>query len=169
MLKVPICTFDAKTGILCPKCKSKLEKGQISQDDVNLSIKLVSLIDSIPELDKISLHHALKFNSNYILIVGAGESRLLKNYDTLQKLERELKGKVWIIEGHSNNRKFLEDLFYPIRILSINTVFLPDGSELTKVIIMGRKNEKLLSVIEQIKQIAKMVKGMDLLVEFERT
>ncbi|MEM4311246.1 MAG: hypothetical protein QXX95_02540 [Nitrososphaerales archaeon] len=169
MLKTPICSFDAKTGILCPKCKSKLEKGQITHDDVELSVKLMALSDMIPELNKITLHRAIKLDPNYVLTVGVGESLILKNVTVLQKLQSELKTKVWIVEEQASTREFLEDLFRPIKILGVNTVFLPDGSELTKVIIVGRKTEKLIPILEQIKQVAKVVRGIDLLIEFERT
>jgi hypothetical protein len=27
-LRTPICTFDAKNGILCPQCESKLDSGK---------------------------------------------------------------------------------------------------------------------------------------------
>jgi hypothetical protein len=78
-------------------------------------------------------------------------------------------GKTLLIEAESTDRKLLEDLFYPIRILTVNIVWLPDGSKLTKVIIPGRKTERFPLDIELIKKVVKAVRNIDLLVEFERS
>ena len=85
-----------------------------------------------------------------------------------QKLADMLKGKVWVIATSNSDKRFLEELFYPIRILTVNTVWLPDGSKLTKVIIPGRRPERLRGEIEVLKKIVKQVKGIELLVESER-
>ena len=36
-MKSPICSFDAKSGVLCSKCEIKLQTGGITQDDVDAS------------------------------------------------------------------------------------------------------------------------------------
>ena len=36
-LRIPICAFDAKTGILCAKCQAKLTAGQITEADIQVS------------------------------------------------------------------------------------------------------------------------------------
>ena len=38
-MKLPICVFDAKNAILCPKCESKLESGKTSKAEVEISGK----------------------------------------------------------------------------------------------------------------------------------
>lgn len=44
-MKSPICPFDAKSGVLCSKCESKLESGGITRDDVEVSVRLTRLAD----------------------------------------------------------------------------------------------------------------------------
>lgn len=44
-MKSPICPFDAKSGVLCSKCESKLESADITRDDVKASIRLARLAD----------------------------------------------------------------------------------------------------------------------------
>jgi hypothetical protein len=39
-MKLPICNFDAKNAVLCPKCENKIETGDITKADVDASIKL---------------------------------------------------------------------------------------------------------------------------------
>jgi len=167
-LKFPICSFDAKTGILCPKCENKLRSGHITKTDVELAVKLAKLSEIIPELDRITLAHALKINGDIVLVVRIGDLMILRsNSAIMKKIEAELKCKVWLVGGGLSDRKLLEDLFYPVRILTVNVVWLPDGSKLTKVIIHGRRRRMPVN-IEQIKKIIKEVRGIDLIVEFEK-
>ena len=39
-----------------------------------------------------------------------------------------------VLEYGADDRKFLEDLFVPFSILTINTIWLPDGTTETRVI-----------------------------------
>jgi len=168
-LRTPICAFCAKTGVLCPKCETKLKSGHIGKSDVEISVRLTKLADKLPDLDKVTLIRALDLGGEYIFVVTAGDPHILrKNPQTMKKIESELQGKVWLIEGDASDRKMLEDLFYPIRIATVNVVWLPDGSKITKVVISGRKTERLPLDIKKVKRIVKEVREIDLLVEFER-
>lgn len=168
-LKTPICSFDAKTGILCPKCESKVRSGHISKDDVEVSMVLTRLAEKIPELDKITLVRALRVNGDVILVLGAGDlPQLRRDPSIIKKLEDGLRTKVWLVEGEKSDRGILEDLFYPVKIVTVNIVWLPDGSKLTKVIVAGRRSEKFSLNIEKLKKIIRAMRGIDLLVEFER-
>ena len=55
VLKTPICTFDAKTGILCDVCEIRLESGQITSSDVDGSMILTKLAQRNSEIDKMTL------------------------------------------------------------------------------------------------------------------
>jgi transcription antitermination factor NusA-like protein len=168
-LRIPICTFDAKTGILCSKCQSKLIGGQISEADIEVSRALVKLAEKTSELNKITLLKSHRVDGNYVLEVEQQDSSIFRSKPEIKSsLEEILKGRVWVITASTSDRRFLEDLFYPIRILTVNTVWLPDGSKLTKVIIPGRRVEKLLRETEALKKIVKTVRGIELMVEFER-
>jgi transcription antitermination factor NusA-like protein len=167
-MKTPICAFDAKTGILCPKCETRLKGGHISKLDVDVSVKLTKLRDKIPELDRISLVRAQEVEGDIVLVFASGDLAYLRSDPTIQKrIEEGLSAKVLLVEGETTDRKMLEDLFYPIRILTVNVVWLPDGSKLTKVIIPGRRTERFPINTEMIKKVVKLVRGIDLLVEFE--
>jgi transcription antitermination factor NusA-like protein len=168
-LRIPICAFDAKTGILCAKCQAKLSAGQISNSDIVVSKVLVKLAESIPELNKMTLLRSYQVGGNYLMEMEQADSTLIRSKPEIkQRLEDVLKGKVWVIGTSNSDRQFLEELFYPIRILTVNTVWLPDGSKLTKVIIPGRRPERLRGEIEALKGVVKQVKGIELIVESER-
>lgn len=168
-LRIPICAFDAKTGILCAKCQAKLTAGQISEADIQVSRALVKLAEKVNEVNKMTLLRSFQVDGNYVLEVEQADAAMVRSKPEIkQKLEEQLKGRVWVIASSNSDRRFLEDLFYPIRLLTVNTVWLPDGSKLTKAIVPGRRVEKLSGEIEMLKRIVKQVKGIELMVEFER-
>jgi transcription antitermination factor NusA-like protein len=168
-LKLPICTFDAKTGILCAKCESKLKSGQISQADVQVSNALVKLAEKIPEINRVRLLRSVEVGGNYVIEFEPSDVIALRaNPEIAAKLEQQLKGRIWIVGATNSERRFLEDLFYPTRILTVNTVWLPDGSKLTKAIVAGRRGDRVLAEVDKLKRVVKEMKGIEMMVESER-
>jgi len=165
-LKVPICTFDAKTGVLCPKCESRLKNGELSDIDVECSIKLIKLSHKNQDIDKLNLVGSQKINEDYILILkDSNVSHINSNDKLVSSVEEEFKGKVWFVEANSSIRRFLEDLFFPIRILKTNMIWLPDGNQVTQVTIESKDYEKFISIIEKIKRIVNAVRKIELVIE----
>ena len=105
-----------------------------------------------------------------VLVMGKGGHDILrKNHSLFNKLEDEMKSNLWIVDGETSNRQVLEDIFFPVKILTVNVVWLPDGSKLTKVIVLGRKTKRFPLNLDKAKNVVKAVRGIDLIVEFERT
>ncbi len=165
-MKVPICTFDAKTGVLCPKCESRLKNGELSDVDVECSIKLIKLSHKNQDIDKLNLIGSQKIDEDYVLILKDSNVTHINSNDKLvSSVEEEFKGKVWFVEANSSIRRFLENLFYPIRILKTNMIWLPDGNQVTQVTIESKDYEKFISIIEKIKRIVNAVRKIELVVE----
>ena len=165
-MKVPICTFDAKTGVLCPKCESRLKNGELSNVDVECSIKLIKLSHKNQDIDKLNLIGSQKIDEDYVLILkDSNVSHINSNDKLLSSVEEEFKGKVWFVEANSSIRRFLENLFFPIRILKTNMIWLPDGNQVTQVTIESKDYEKFISIIEKIKRIVNVVRKIELVVE----
>ncbi|HXW37567.1 MAG TPA: hypothetical protein VEJ36_06685 [Nitrososphaerales archaeon] len=167
-LKLPICNFDAKTGILCATCESKLKSGQISKADVEASKALAKLAERSAEVGRMSLVKAVDVAGDYVLELEAADVNAVRaNPELAASLEAALKGKVWFVVARGSDRSFLEDLFYPARVLTVNTVWLPDGSKLTKVITPSRRAGHAADV-ERLKGVVKEMKGITLAVESEK-
>ena len=165
-MKVPICTFDAKTGVLCPKCESRLKNGELSDVDVESSIKLIKLSHKNQDIDKLNLIGSQKIDEDYVLILkDSNVSHINSNDKLLSSVEEEFKGKVWFVEANSSIRRFLENLFFPIRLLKTNMIWLPDGNQVTQVTIESKDYEKFISIIEKIKRIVNAVRKIELVVE----
>ena len=165
-MKVPICIFDAKTGVLCPKCESRLKNGELSKSDVECSIKLIKLSRNNQDIDKLNLISSQKIDEDYVLILkDSNLSHINSNDKLINSVEKEFNGKVWFVEANSSIRRFLENLFFPIRILKTNMIWLPDGNQVTQVTIESKDYEKFISVIEKIKKIVNVIRNIELVVE----
>ncbi len=164
---VNVCHFCLKSGILCSKCQAKLKKGEISKTDLEIGQLLLSLESSYPPLQEINFHKAVVTDGILALIVGKGDvTKLLSGGGKVLRSIGEKTGKnVRVLEAGGDDRKFLEDLFAPVSILTINTIWLPDGTRETRV-ILRRRGRRPPFEVQAIKDIAQRVRGMTLRVEF---
>ena len=169
ILKTPICTFDAKTGILCDMCENKLESGQITPSDVDGSMILAKLAQSNSEIDTMTLFGSKEIENEVILIFKSSDVRAIRSDKKLFDLiQQSFKKNVWIVESDSNDRRFLENLFYPVGIDNINFIWLPDGKKLTRVLIDIKKIKNIKEkTLESIKKISLSIRKIELIVETE--
>lgn len=165
-----ICDFCLKSGILCPKCQSKLRSGKVTDVDLKVGRLLLALESTYPPLQEICFHRAVEADDVLAVIVGRGDVARLLSYGG--KIIRELGGKIGktvrVLEHEVDDRKFLEDLFAPLSIIAINTIWLPDKTTETRVILKRRRRKPPFMNIEALKEIAKKVRGITLRVEFAR-
>jgi len=167
---VNVCHFCLKSGILCSKCQTKLRLGEITKTDLEIGRLLMSLESNYPTLQDIYFYKAIEHDDILALVVGRGDvARLLSYGGKILRAVRNKSGKtVRVLEYGVDDRKFLEDLFAPFSILTINTIWLPDGTTETRVILRKRGRRTPHFNIEALKQIAQKARGMTLRVEFSR-
>jgi transcription antitermination factor NusA-like protein len=169
-VKAALCNFCLKSGILCSKCQGKLKSGEVSEADFKIARLLLSLEEKYPSLQNIYFHKAVEANDVLAVVVKRGDvPRLLGYSGKIIKALSENTGKtIRILEHGVDDRKFLEDLFIPLRILTINTIWLPDGTTETRVILGRRRQRRIPINVKALKEIAQKVRGITLRVEFSR-
>ena len=157
-----------KSGILCLKCSAKVKAGEISDIDLKVARLLLSLEEKHPSLQNVCFYKAIDVNRTLAVIVGHGDvPRLLGYGGKIVKAIGDETGKsVRILEYGVDDRKFLEDLFLPLSILTINTIWLPDGTTETRVILKRKRGAQLPFDLKALKDIACKVRKMSLRIEF---
>ena len=156
-------------GILCPQCESKLDSGKLTKTDVEAAIKLVHLSQKIPQIEKFTLNSCRESTGNYILYLSGSDIMTIRQSRELYRLlQGEFPGKIWLVEESASDKKFIEDLFFPIKILTINRVWAPGGIQKTKMIVSGKRTSRFSIDTDKVVSIAKDLRGIDLVVEFER-
>jgi len=167
-VKAELCQFCLRSGILCSKCQAKVRKGEVSETDLKIARLLISLEDEYPPLQDVYFHKAVEANDVLAILVGRGDvARMLSYGGKITKImSRETGKKIRILEYQSDERKFLEDLFAPISIITINKIWLPDGTTETRVILKKRWQRRPSIDTDALKKIAKKINDTVLRIEF---
>jgi transcription antitermination factor NusA-like protein len=154
--------------MLCPKCKRKLEKGEISELDLEVGRLLMSMEEEFPPLQNVYFHKSVESDGVLAIFVSRGDIAKILSYGgkIIRSVERSTKKTVRVLESNSDERKFLEDLFAPMTILTINRIWLPDGSTETRVILKGSEGRRTSRYINALKEIAREAQGLTLRIEF---
>jgi len=154
--------------MLCPKCKRKLEKGEVSELDLEIGRLLMSMEDEYPPLQSVYFHKAIEADGVLAIFVNRGDIAKILSYGgkIIKSVERDTKKAVRVLESNSDERKFLEDLFAPMTILTVNRIWLPDGSTETRVILKGNERRRTSRYINALKEIAREAQGLTLRIEF---
>jgi transcription antitermination factor NusA-like protein len=167
-MKFPICTFDAKNAVLCPQCEEKISTGALSQSDADASIILANIAKSNKEIENFSMYSCKEFEGNFVLALAKDDIRMIRQSRTLYKLlQDQFKDKIWLVEADETDSRFIEDLFFPTKILSINSVWAPGGVQKTKAVIAGRWTSRFPIDTKKVMEIVKNARNLDIEIEFE--
>ena len=166
-MKTELCSFCLKSGMLCQKCSAKVKAGEISEVDLKIARLLLSLEDKYPSLQNVCFYKAVDIEKTLAIIVGHGDVPKILGYSgkIVKAIGDETGKNVKVLENGVDDRKFLEDLFVPFSILTINTIWLPDGTTETRVILKRKRGAQLPYDLKALKEIAGKVRKMSLRVE----
>ncbi|MEM3506834.1 MAG: hypothetical protein QW589_00555 [Candidatus Bathyarchaeia archaeon] len=172
MVKTILDSFCVKSGILCPKCEEKVKKGLVTELDLKTINVLYELEKEYTGLQDVFFHKAIDEDNMLVIMVEKQDINRFLSYGgkLLRKLSEKMdKKRIKILSYKSTTREFLEELFSPFSILTINTIWLPDGSTETRVILHGKKPKRMPISLESIKKIAKKIRGLTLRIDFEKS
>ncbi|MBS7632579.1 hypothetical protein KEJ15_03010 [Candidatus Bathyarchaeota archaeon] len=144
-----------------------MKSGDISGIDLKVARLLLSLEERYPSLQNVFFHRAVDAGGTLAIVVGPGDvPRLLGYGGKIIRAISEATGKsVRVLEFGVDDRRFLEDLFAPLSIVTINTIWLPDGSTETRVILRRRRGSQLPFDLKTLKEIASKIRSITLRVE----
>jgi len=167
-VQTQLCTFCLKSGMLCSKCQQKVKSGTVSSNYIEVAKKLLEYEGQNQFLQMVNLENVIDAGSFLVLVVGRGDSgKFAINQKVTRDLGDAFNRRVLVLETGVNDRKFLEDLFSSQQIVTINIIWLPDGSTETRVVLKGRGAKRLSKKrIQALVEVAKKVRNMDLRVEY---
>jgi transcription antitermination factor NusA-like protein len=155
--------------MLCSKCQEKVSSGEVDDLYMKVAQFLLKVENQNPQLNKARLDKVVNVGGFLVLVVGRGDrSKFMGEAGRLARdIGDNFKRRVLVIETGVNDRGFLEDLFSGQRIITINIIWLPDGSTETRVVLQSRGARRLSKKrMRALTEIAKRVRNMDLRVEY---
>jgi transcription antitermination factor NusA-like protein len=171
MVKTILDAFCVKSGTFCRKCQEKIEKGQITDLDLKIIRLLTELEKQNPALQDVTYQKAVEAENSVVILLDKRDmGKILSGgAKTVHAISDSLGKKVKILSYGGDDRQFLEDLLSPLSILTLNTIWIPDGTTETKAILSGREPRRMPVDLEVAKGLAKQLRNMSLRIEFERS
>jgi len=148
-MSVPICAICAKTGVLCNACEAKLAMGQITEMDVELA-----KIFYESEMEDTGFERAID-TGEYVIILAKKENigKIIgKGGDNIHMIAKKLGKRVRAI-GTENLQDTLRDFVAPAHINSVNKVYRPDGTRVTRIRINKNDKKRLRMDIKEIERL----------------
>jgi len=142
-LRTPFHEFCLRSGVLCEACQKKIASGRFSNLDIDISKILMSVEEGQPE--------ALEFLRSYsekgavlVELRRGSMSALAGEAGSVQeRIRKRTKRAVAIFEEGEPLRAVAERLLYPAKISSMRTSWLPGGTNLTALTVVGRTEADL--------------------------
>jgi len=162
VVRTPVCYFCAKTGVLCATCQDRLDRGEISDIDIEVSKWFIELENSIPQLKDCTVHKAVLGDGLLVILVSCsrgGSSKVLWNRVSKVLSERKKGVNVRVVEKTSSIKKLVEQIVAPVRVIGANTIWLPDGSWESTLKIPRSEVKRLPAEPRVIEQIVKEISG----------
>jgi transcription antitermination factor NusA-like protein len=154
--------------MLCASCQKKIKSGEVSETYLKTARIFQSIEKEYPSLQKVFLYNAVEADNFLAVVVGRGDIASLLSHGgrIIRDFGKKMGKKIRVLEYGVDDRKFLEDLFAPLSIITINTIWLPDGTIDTRVILRKERRRPSQRDIKALKEIAKEINGITLRVEF---
>jgi transcription antitermination factor NusA-like protein len=161
-VKTQLCSICLKNyPLICENCQQKIDSGEITELGIKVARILVDNEEKFPALKDVTFKRVFQVNGVILIIVGHGDVRriLSSSRRVIRILEEKLNTNVRILEESRNPQHILQDLIRPVRILGINTIWLPDDSFERKVRISSRERSRIPLSLEQIEKVIHELTG----------
>lgn len=167
-MKGPFCNFCLQTGILCGKCQSLIDSGELTNVDISVAMALNKLEKRHNELKDVTFFRAVEVGSLIIVLVGENDLPAILGHrgKVIKELEQNLKKKIRVLETSSSTGKLVEDLLAPAEIAGINTIWLPDGTKVKKVRVRGQRG-KLPASVDTLEDVVQKLTDEPIRIVFE--
>ncbi len=167
-MKGPFCNFCLQTGILCGKCQSLIDSGELTNVDISVAMALNKLEQRHNELKDVTFFRAVEVGSLIIVLVGENDLPAILGHrgKVIKELEQNLKKKIRVLETSSSTGKLVEDLLAPAEIAGINTIWLPDGTKVKKVRVRGQRG-KLPASVDTLEDVVQKLTDEPIRIVFE--
>ncbi|MEZ0290817.1 MAG: transcription elongation factor NusA [Sulfolobales archaeon] len=172
-MRIPLDYICVKTGILCPRCRKLVESGVVEEFEIDLMRALIDL-ENDPDLrsflsDFVYIK-AYKMSDNIVIVSEDSrkkDQRILQRISKILSDKLNLKIKIVMISSKRDIRSIVSQLAFPARILGVNIVWLPDGSQ-QHVVRISKTDLRYMSLsTEYVEKLANMISGENVKIKIE--
>lgn len=144
-MRTPFHEFCLKSGVLCLECQQKVERGELSKLDLDISKILMQAEEGGPSLRDAEFLRS--FASKGILLIQFRRGTIAKISDSLELLQAQIlsrtRRKPVFFEEGDPLRAVAERMVYPAKVRSVRTSWLPGGTSQTVLDVTGKMDVDL--------------------------
>jgi len=166
-MKLPVCIFDLESEMLCNICQERLDRKEISSFDIEFSKWLLNRVKEYPSIDDLDLRRAIQTSGRLILIVKKKNAQIITSLEPLVAEMKESFGEVMVFEQPIKLRKIVQTLIEPFIEVGVNSLYLPDGSRESIVMLRDEDRNKITYSKEDLKEIVSAVIGESVMFQYQ--
>jgi len=150
-----------KSGLLCRTCDEKLRRGEISKLDIEVAKWFLDNENKYPQMRDCTFYKAVQKNNLLVILVGCrGKALGTLFWRKIGKaIGDERKVNVRVIEKSSSLRGLLSQLLFPAKVITLNTIWLPDGTCESTVKIAPEDVKRLPADIKVLEEVIRELLG----------
>ena len=166
-MRLPVCNFDIESDMLCPNCQAKLDRGEITEFDIQFSKWILEKEKQYPSLDGLTLRKAATAGSRLIIVVNKNNKELLLAEETLIQEINDEYGELIIIEGAPKLRRIVREFITPANEVGVNSLWSPDGTKESIVMLREEDRERIKYDTNELREIISAIMGESVLFEYQ--
>lgn len=166
-MRLPVCNFDLESDMLCPNCQARLDRGEISQFDVEFSKLMLEKEKEYPNLDNLTLLRATRVGNRLILVVKKKNKAILLSEEQLVQELKDQYGELIVVEGPVKLRTVVRQFIYPAIEVGVNSLYSPDGAKESIVILREEDRERIEFSKDELRRIVSAIMGESVLFAYQ--
>jgi transcription antitermination factor NusA-like protein len=154
--------------MLCTSCQAKLDRGEITAFDIELSKWLLEREKDHPNLENLTLQRATRIEDRLILVVKKKGKDLFLAEEALINELTEKFGEIMVVEGPTKLRRVIREFIAPANEVGVNSLYLPDGSKESIVMLRGEDRERIEYTTDELRSIVSAIMRESVLFEYQK-
>jgi hypothetical protein len=166
-MRLPVCNFDLESDMLCPNCQARLDRGEITQFDIEFSKWMLDREKEYPNLENLTLLKAAKTETRLILVVKKKNKELLFSEEALISRLTEQFGELIVLEGPAKLRTVVREFIFPAIEVGVNNLYSPDGTKESIVMLREEDRERIKYSKDDLRSIISAIMGESVFFEYQ--
>lgn len=143
-MKAPICNVCLKSDVLCSGCEEKLEEGEITETEVEVSRILQDLSSEYASLRDSEILRIFEAENVIVIVTAEGDGAKVvgRKGEIVKEVADQVDKSIRVVEKTSDDLETIKGLLSPAEVESVNTVFTPNGQE-KKIVVSDEYSGKI--------------------------
>lgn len=139
-MKLPLCNVCVTSGILCNACQAKLDSGEMTDEDIKIARVLKKEFADEKNVKNAEIKRIVSTKSLVLIVCSkdSGPALIGKGGTIVKRLGQELGKNVRVVEESDDMRTFLQNIIFPVPVISLNVLYANSGEKYRIRVPAGR-------------------------------